>query len=73
MLNGYCKGAWPQCLPDSLYYITDRDKADNFNQDCWTVSLYNTQGYTKTLVKHINLHVMNKFSLDHIIDEEFSK
>jgi hypothetical protein len=73
MLNGYCKGAWPQRLPDSLYYITDRDKADNFDQDCWTVSLYNTQGYTKTLAKHINLHVMNKFSLDHIIDEEFSK
>jgi len=73
MLNGHQKGVWPQCLPDSLYYITDRDKADKFEQDCWTVSLYNTQGYTKTLAKNINLHVMNKFSLDNIINSGILK
>jgi len=70
MLNGNSKGSWPRRLPDSLYYITDRDRADSFNQGRWQLSLFTGSAYMKTAAQNINLHVMNKFSLDHIINQE---
>ncbi len=69
-LQGNRKGHWPQSMPDSLYYITDRDKADSFNQGKWQLSLCAGINYVKTSAQSINLHVMNKFSLDSIIDKE---
>ena len=72
MLNGNNKGAWPRNLPDSLYYITDRDKADSFNEGRWQLSLCTGSSYIKTVAQQVNLHVMNKFSLDAIISKEIS-
>lgn len=72
MLNGNAKGSWPRNLPDSLYYITDRDKADSFHEGKWQLSLCAGESYIKTTAQHVNLHVMNKFSLDDIISKEIA-
>ena len=69
-LNGYQKDIWPYALPDKLYYVTDKDIPESFNEDAWTFLLYNSdKSVFKTVSKDINVHIMNKLSLDRIIHE----
>ena len=70
ILNGHVKSVWPCKIPDSLYYITDRDKTEHFENNRWQLSLFTGSTYVKTAAKNINLHVMNKFSLDNVINKE---
>ena len=68
ILNGYKKNIWPYALPDKLYYVTDKDIIQSFDEDTWTFLLYNSdKSYFKTVSKDINIHVMNKLNLDRII------
>ena len=70
ILNGYQKDIWPYALPDKLYYVTDKDIPESFNEDAWTFLLYNSdKSVFKTVSKDINVHIMNKLSLDRIIHE----
>lgn len=70
ILNGYQKDIWPYALPDKLYYVTDKDIPESFNEDTWTFLLYNSdRTVLKTVSKDINIHIMNKLSLDRIIQE----
>jgi len=67
-INHKQRSFWPQQLPDSLFYITDRDVAVSFKDNRWHLQLITAEGLLDTSAANINLHVMNKFSLDGIIN-----
>jgi hypothetical protein len=74
MINGFQKGVWPYSLPDKLYHITDRDLVNSFNKEVWNFSLaMNNNQYMPMSVKGINIHIMNKFALDKIIDKGLNR
>jgi hypothetical protein len=69
MLNGYRHSDWPCPLPDRLYYVTDRDLPESFQEDKWIFSMLTNQGqYVKIKTDSISMHVMNKLALDRIIE-----
>jgi hypothetical protein len=74
MINGFQKGVWPYSLPDKLYHITDRDLVNSFNKEVWNFSLaIDNNQYMPMSVKGINIHIMNKFALDKIIDKGLNR
>ena len=71
IMNGYQSGDFARKLPGKKYYTADRDilwdlKDDNF---LFLLEKENHLGeYTPLRIKGSNVHVMNKFSLNRIID-----
>lgn len=73
IMNGYQKGDFATPLPGTKYFTTDRDilwelKDENF---LFLIEKKDHLGeYTPLRIKGSNVHVMNKFSLTRIIDNE---
>lgn len=72
IMNGYSKGCFANDMPGTLYYITDKDILQKINENSCTVLLEKKDelgNYTPALIKNLNLHAMNKFSLNRCIGE----
>ena len=70
VLNGFLENDWIKKLPGSLYYTLDRDHITNISNDKLTFLLQKEKchgEYTLASTKGMNVHVMNKFSLEEII------
>lgn len=72
IMNGYQLGSFAKPMPGKLFYTTDKDILMTIN-DTELFILLEKQDYlgeyTPLKIEGINLHVMNKFSLNRCIDE----
>lgn len=70
MMNNFYARTNTHSLPIKLFYITDKDKVLNFVDNTWQFALpKNDDTYYRCNVKDANMHVMNKFDLDRIANE----
>ena len=72
IMNGYQKGNFIANLPGKHFYTIDKDVLHSIEDDEITVLLEKAQRlgeYTLSKVKGMNVHVMNKFSLERAIDK----
>ncbi len=75
MLNGFQPGNFAQQLPGSMLYTTDRDVLWSLTDDkmLFLVEKKDYLGeYTALKTQGQTIHVMNKISLNRIIDQEFA-
>lgn len=73
VMNGYQTGNFAGKLPGKHYYIIDKDVLHSLIDESFTVMVEkpNRLGeYTMAKLTGSNLHVMNKFSLERIIDNQ---
>jgi hypothetical protein len=72
IMNGYQSGDFAKTPPGTLYFCSDKCILWNINDDSLLVLLekpmYDGE-YTPLRVKDLNLHFMNKFSLNRCLDE----
>ena len=74
-MNGFQSGDFAQQLPGSMLYTTDKDILWQLNNDkmMFLVQKKDYLGeYTAIKTLGQNIHVMNKISLNRIIDKEFA-
>jgi len=75
VMNGYQNGSWAHDLPGKLYYTIDKDilleHADTEMKFLIEKEKYRGE-YTVMKTKGINVHVMNKFSISRILNEELN-
>jgi hypothetical protein len=70
-MNGFIKNNFAHPMPGKLFYITDRDLLVDLDEDTFLVLIEKEKSHGKYFalkLKGSNLHVMNKFSLNRIID-----
>jgi hypothetical protein len=75
MMNGFQSGNFAQQLPGSMMYTTDRDILWRLKDDkmLFLVEKKDYLGeYTALKTQGQSIHVMNKISLNRIIDQEFA-
>lgn len=75
MMNGFQSGDFAQQLPGSMMYTTDRDILWRLKDDkmLFLVEKKDYLGeYTALKTQGQSIHVMNKISLNRIIDQEFA-
>ena len=75
IMNGFQSGNFAQQLPGSMMYTTDKDVLYKMTEDefMFLVEKKDYLGeYTALKTKGQTIHVMNKVSLNRIIDEEFA-
>ncbi len=75
IMNGFSKGSFVAPLPGKHYYTIDRDILQSLDEDSmlFLVEKKDHLGeYTLIRTEKQNIHVMNKFSLERVIDEEMS-
>lgn len=73
MMNGFNKGVFANYLPGKLFYILDRDYLCEINNSSMTflVKKENTvDDYIPIKTNSLDVHVMNKFSLLRVLDNE---
>lgn len=76
IMNGFQKGLFAKEMPGKMMYTTDRDILWDLNEDqlMFLVEKKDYHGeYTPMKTTGQNIHVMNKFSLNRMIDQEFTK
>lgn len=75
IMNGYQSGDFAGKMPGKLFYTTDKDELVKLNDDkfLFLIEKENHIGeYTAIKFKRNTVHVMNKFSLNRIIDKELA-
>lgn len=75
IMNGYQSGDFAGKMPGKLFYTTDKDELIELNDNKFMFLLEkeNHVGeYTAIKFKNNTVHVMNKFSLNRIIDKELA-
>jgi len=75
VMNGYQSGTWAHDLPGKLYYTIDKDiLLEHFDTEMkFLVEKEKYRGeYTVIKTKGINVHVMNKFSISRLLNEELN-
>lgn len=73
VMNGYQSGNFVNPMPGTLYYTTDKSILWQIDGNSLFMLLEKPSyagEYTALRVKDINVHVMNKFSLNRCIDEQ---
>jgi len=72
IMNGYQTGNFAQPMPGTLYFVTDKsilwEISDNSQLILLEKPTYDGE-YTPLRIRDVNLHCMNKFSLNRCIDE----
>ena len=71
IMNGYQPGNFAKALPGKKYYATDRDiclQIDDSNIKFLTQKKQHLGEYTGVNLNDTNVHIMNKFSLERVID-----
>lgn len=71
ILSNHTSIEQPKVIP-TLYMITDRDSLLDIQDDKISVLLSNEGQDVAATLKHSDLHIMNKFSLDRYIDKDFA-
>lgn len=71
ILNGFSDNNFVKELPGKLFYTTDKDVLLSVNEDefKFLIEDKDKNNYILTKIKGSSVHVMNKFSLNEIIDE----
>ena len=72
MLNGFQRTSWPKTLPGKLWFTTDADVLVKMDDESYSFLLDKKDWvghYTAGSIKDVNIHIMNKFSLNRAIDE----
>lgn len=71
IMNGNADGSFAKKLPGTLYYCTDKDFVVSNQDDKFNFLLENPQNgqYFLTKTEGISVHIMNKFSLERIIND----
>ena len=75
IMNGFSPGSFAQQLPGSMLYTTDKDVLQQLKDDkfMFLVEKKDYLGeYTTLTTQGQTIHVMNKVSLNRIIDQEFA-
>jgi|TARA_B110000503_G_C7065633_1_gene378626 hypothetical protein len=74
IMNGHKSGNFIKQLPGTLYYITDRDICHSIDDTKFKflVEKQDSSGYYPVTIANSSMHVINKFSLNRIIDELYS-
>ena len=75
IMNGFSPGSFAQQLPGSMLYTTDKDVLQQLKDDkfMFLVEKKDYLGeYTALQTQGQTIHVMNKVSLNRIIDQEFA-
>ena len=70
ILNGFRKTNWPLPMPGNLWHTIDKDILVDLKDDKLTFLLEKDWEYQVASVQGLNVHVMNKFSLNRIVDEQ---
>ena len=71
IMNGFTEGNWAMNLPGTLYYTLDRDILHKINKSklVFLLEKENIQDeYILSSTKDMNVHVMNKFSLQRLLN-----
>lgn len=71
IMNGFIQNSFAQPMPGKLFYTTDRDLLVNITDDEFTLLIEKQKSYGKYFplkIKGSNLHIMNKFSLNRILE-----
>jgi hypothetical protein len=70
IMNGYTNSDFVKEMPGTLYYTTDRDELVSLNDDdfLFLVEKENQSEYFPVSVTNKTVHVMNKYSLERIIN-----
>jgi hypothetical protein len=74
-MNGYQDGTWAHDLPGKLYYTIDKDillEHDDIDMKFLIEKEKYRGEYTIMKTKGINVHVMNKFSIARLLNEELN-
>lgn len=74
ILNGFQTRNWPNPLPGNIYFTNDKDVLHDFKDNKCTFLLDKRKWlghYTLGSIKDCTVHVMNKFSLERAINEDF--
>jgi hypothetical protein len=72
ILNDHKKNVFIKEIPGVLHYTTDRDVLDEIYNEKFTFLLQTDNHYQAAMTKGMNVHIMNKFSLERHIDKEAS-
>ena len=75
IINGFQRTNWPKVLPGRLWFTSDSDVLIKMEEETYTFLLdkKHWEGhYTLGSAKDVNIHVMNKFSLDRAISEDLA-
>ena len=73
IMNGFAQGSFAEELPGTMFYTADKDILWQMKNDemMFLIEKENYTGeYTSIRTKGLTIHVMNKFSLTRMIDEE---
>ena len=73
IMNGYQRGDFSHSLPGKLYFTSDKDICWEIKEDRFLFLLQKDKflgEYTPLKVKGSSVHVINKFSLNRVIDNE---
>jgi hypothetical protein len=71
IINGFKKSCWPRNVPTNLWHILDTDILLDVKNEKITMLVAKEKKYIAASVSGINVHVMNKFSLDEVINGQF--
>lgn len=72
ILNGHQKTNWPKAMPGHLWFTTDADVLVKMKEESYTFLIDKKDWlghYNLAAVNNVNIHIMNKFSLDRAITE----
>ena len=73
LMNGFQSNPdWPYSMPSRMFYTTDKDILQDYKNDTFTILLdkiTHPGEYTVNTLSGVNIHVMNKFSLDRIVKQ----
>jgi len=71
IMSGFENSDWPNPIPGNLWTTFDKDILVDIKDNKMHFLLEHKSDYIGATVKNANVHVMNKFSLNRIIDEQF--
>jgi len=72
IFNGFQRTSWPKTLPGLLWFTSDSDVLIKMEDETYTFLLDKKEWkghYTLGKVQDVNIHIMNKFSLDRAISK----
>ena len=68
MFNGFTNNGFADNLPGKLYYSFDTDYVLNLDHDNIKLLVESKEGYVPIKIKHLDVHIMNKFNLLEMVD-----
>jgi hypothetical protein len=74
IMNGFGIGNFANPMPGKLYFLSDREYIVDYNKNSFLFLLQNklTEHYFLNRTKDFNVHVLNKFSLDKIVNKNIN-